>query len=247
MTPENPVVGGTVLRRAAIQSPNFEQGPPIVGWSVNADGSAYFGDVSVQGGVIAGSFEGTDFIINAAGAFFYSSAPALGNLVASIASTGGTDGFGNTYQANITAYSGSSYVQMGEAIINFFASGMYQTQQLLALGNAIFQVASGLQSNTDTEANIGLLSAAANSGSSAITLEAALVTALSNMLVSGNLTVDGSIATAALTVNGSSDTSTTGLPNGTISGTSGGASAGTAHTHGPGSFSVTNGQHFHAL
>jgi len=45
------------------------------------------------------------------------------------------------------------------------------------------------------------------------------------------------------TLNGSSGDS--GLNNGTIGGTSGGASAGTAHTHGPGSYSVNNGHHTH--
>jgi hypothetical protein len=50
-----------------------------------------------------------------------------------------------------------------------------------------------------------------------------------------------------LSVNGTDQTSTVGLPNGGIQGTSGAQSAGTAHTHGPGSFSVTNGQHHHTL
>lgn len=38
------------------------------------------------------------------GLFVYSGAPANGNLVASIASTAGTDSFGNAYQAGITSY-----------------------------------------------------------------------------------------------------------------------------------------------
>lgn len=46
-------------------------------------------------------------------------------------------------------------------------------------------------------------------------------------------------------VTGTSSTSTNGLPNGQITGTSGGASAGTAHTHGGGSYAVTSGQHSH--
>ena len=40
MMPGNPVVGGTVLRRAAIQSPNFVAAS--AGWAINADGTAEF-------------------------------------------------------------------------------------------------------------------------------------------------------------------------------------------------------------
>ena len=51
MMPGNPVVGGTVLRRAAIQSPNFVSGS--AGWTVNADGTAQFSDLVIYaaGGV----------------------------------------------------------------------------------------------------------------------------------------------------------------------------------------------------
>lgn len=49
------------------------------------------------------------------------------------------------------------------------------------------------------------------------------------------------------TVNGYS--STEGLPDGTLTGSSGqiNTGGGTAHTHGPGSYSVTNGQHRHGV
>lgn len=46
-------------------------------------------------------------------------------------------------------------------------------------------------------------------------------------------------------VQGQSSTSTNGLPNGQITGTSGAQSTGTAHTHGGGSYAVTSGQHSH--
>ena len=48
----NPIVGGVVLRRPAIQSPDFLTG--VRGWTVNADGSAEFNDVVVRGSVHAG-------------------------------------------------------------------------------------------------------------------------------------------------------------------------------------------------
>jgi hypothetical protein len=74
-----------------LQSPNFELSP-LTGWAVLKNGQAYFADVTVSG-----SFMGTSFEINSAGAFFYSGTPALGNLVASIASANGTDPYGNAY------------------------------------------------------------------------------------------------------------------------------------------------------
>lgn len=90
MMPGNPVVGSTVLRRPAIQSPNFAHG--LSGWTVNADGSAEFNSL-----VIRGEFDGTSYIMNAAGAFFYSGTPAAGNLIVAIAPASGTDAFGNAY------------------------------------------------------------------------------------------------------------------------------------------------------
>jgi hypothetical protein len=48
MQPDNPIVGGTVLRRPAIQSPNFVSG--VSGWTINADGSAEFTNLKIDGG-----------------------------------------------------------------------------------------------------------------------------------------------------------------------------------------------------
>lgn len=50
MMPNNPVVGGTILRRAAIQSPNFVQG--VSGWSIQSNGDAFFADVTIVGGTV---------------------------------------------------------------------------------------------------------------------------------------------------------------------------------------------------
>ena len=94
MMPGDPVVGGTVLRRAAVQSPNYVSGSS--GWTINADGSAEFNNLAIRG-----TFDGTDFIINASGAFFYDGTPASGNLIISLAPAAGTDGFGNAYTKGI--------------------------------------------------------------------------------------------------------------------------------------------------
>lgn len=103
---DNPVTAGTVLVRSAIQSPGFLTG--VSGWTVNIDGSAEFNNL-----LLRGTFLGTDYIMNAAGAFFYSSAPAAGNLVASIASGAGTDAFGNGYLGGL-----STYDNAGGAVVN---------------------------------------------------------------------------------------------------------------------------------
>jgi hypothetical protein len=104
--PGNPVVGGAVLRRSAIQSPNFVQSP-LTGWAVNADGTAYFASVTVSG-----EFDGTDFVINSSGAFFYSGTPASGNLLISIAPATGTDSHGNAYLDGVAIYHGTADFQL---------------------------------------------------------------------------------------------------------------------------------------
>lgn len=95
MIPENPVVGGTALRRQSIQSPNFVTGS--TGWAINQDGSAEFNNVVIRNGTV---ISGT--------ALYYTGAPGLGNLVASISPSGGTDPFGNLYLAGITNYQGGT-------------------------------------------------------------------------------------------------------------------------------------------
>lgn len=93
----NDIIGGAAaLIRAAIKSPNFVHGS--TGWSINKDGSAEFNNLTIRG-----TFNGTNFIINNSGAFFYSGTPAAGNLIASIAGTAGTDQFGNGYPSGINS------------------------------------------------------------------------------------------------------------------------------------------------
>lgn len=95
----NSILGGaSKLIRAAIQSPNYI--PGTTGWTVNKDGSAEFNNLSIRG-----TFFGLTYIINSSGAFFYSGTPALGNLVISIATSAGTDSFGNAYKADVGVYS----------------------------------------------------------------------------------------------------------------------------------------------
>ena len=58
-------IGGITLLTPAIQSPNFISGSE--GWTINQDGSAQFNNLDIRG-----TFNGTDFIINNNGIFFYS-------------------------------------------------------------------------------------------------------------------------------------------------------------------------------
>ena len=138
MTPGNPVVGGTVLRRAAIQSPNFTPSP-LAGWAINADGTAYFADVTAEGTITASTFtgnaingvtitgstfDGTNFVINSAGAFFYSGTPAAGNLTASIASAAGTDGEGNNYVAGHASYGTTFAAALSAGFVVFYTGSL---------------------------------------------------------------------------------------------------------------------------
>lgn len=101
MTFSNPITGGQgALVRPAIKSPNYVTG--ISGWTINKDGSAEFNNLTIRG-----TFNGPDYIINNKGEFFYSGTPAAGNLIASIAATAGTDGFGNKYLAGVSTYDNS--------------------------------------------------------------------------------------------------------------------------------------------
>jgi len=54
------------LIATSLQSPNFVSG--VSGWQVTKTGDAQFNSVTVRG-----EFQGTDFIIDSAGIFFYGS------------------------------------------------------------------------------------------------------------------------------------------------------------------------------
>lgn len=63
----NQILGGqNKLIRPNIQSPDYV--PGVSGWTINKDGSAEFNNMTVRG-----TFNGTDYVINSDGIFFYSS------------------------------------------------------------------------------------------------------------------------------------------------------------------------------
>ena len=92
----NDIIGGAAtLIRSAIQSANFVSGTS--GWQISKNGNAQFSNLTIRG-----TFNGTDYVINSSGAFFYSGTPAAGNLIVSIAPASGTDSFGNAYPEGIS-------------------------------------------------------------------------------------------------------------------------------------------------
>ena len=91
----NPIVGGTVLRIPAIESPGFVSGS--TGWIIKSDGSAEFNNVVIRGSTT------TQGVI-----LLYNGTPAAGNLIVSIAPAAGTDAFGNAYPKGVQVSGGGA-------------------------------------------------------------------------------------------------------------------------------------------
>lgn len=94
---DNPIVGGTTLIRDAIQSQNFSAVSPFAGWQIKEDGTATFNGMTLREGITVSSTN-----------LYYNGTPALGNLIASISPTAGTDAYGNDYLSGICAYNDSA-------------------------------------------------------------------------------------------------------------------------------------------
>jgi hypothetical protein len=75
--PGDPVVGGSVLRRPAIQSPDFVHGQQ--GWSISADGTAEFRDVILPAGTggVSATFAAAAPLSPRAGDLWYNTAAGL--------------------------------------------------------------------------------------------------------------------------------------------------------------------------
>lgn len=97
----NPVVGGTTLVRAAINSPDYVAGQ--TGWSVKADGSAEFNDVTLRGGQT----------INGTSLFYQGANPAANELMASISDAVGQDPEGNWYLDGVCNYGPDPFTGIG--------------------------------------------------------------------------------------------------------------------------------------
>lgn len=85
----------------SVKSPNFLTG--VSGWTINKDGSAEFNNLTIRG-----TFQGTNFIMNAQGLFFYDPTEALGNLVCSITAKAVVGPFGEAVPPGVTIGKASS-------------------------------------------------------------------------------------------------------------------------------------------
>ena len=259
--------------------------------------------------IVSGSFEGNEFFVTSVGMFFYSGAPALGNLILSVVpgTATVTDPEGNTAQPGVTVgLASSTQVQLlsnsGVGSLQFRLNSASYTNPVVegAISGSFAQLVIngpakttaghtdfiGIEINSSdgisSQANMEFIYNPASGGPQVIgsfngngwALGATSITDLSiSGAVTSDLHVDGTVygtggvltvgdavqlnnsmtITGTLSVNGSTDTgtptnnstSTDGLTNGQIDGTSGAQSAGTAHTHGAGSYAVNNGQHAH--
>jgi hypothetical protein len=99
-----PIVAGQQLIIPGIQSPNFSLAGQT-GWQLLVSGLATFFNVVLSGGTVTGP----DYILNPQGFFFYSAAPAHGNLIISVAPAAGTDGFANAYPAGIEIFGATAF------------------------------------------------------------------------------------------------------------------------------------------
>jgi hypothetical protein len=133
----NPLVsvGGTLVY-PSIHSPNFNQATKT-GWSIDKNGNAFFFGI-----VTSGAFEGTNFVINSSGAFFYSGTPAAGNLFLALASVAGSDGFGNTYVAGLQFTDGNGFdiemTEQGGAAVLRFATNRATEASAAILASQVF-------------------------------------------------------------------------------------------------------------
>jgi hypothetical protein len=228
MSFENPVVGGTVLRIPAIQSPNFTMGPPLTGWAIYADGDAYFGDITASGTVT-----GSSVVVDGAngGVFVYSGTPASGNLIVSIAGAAGVDAYGNTYPEGINVTTGTiaGSTITGSTITGttfdgtdfmIDSAGVFFYSGTPAAGNLILALAPA--AGTDAYGNsysVGLTAGAAGtneqivigvySGSPLIYFLSAISTALNNAAFMLNVSGAGSAEHDTLVLKSSQDTSHT--------------------------------------
>ncbi|HWG26095.1 hypothetical protein [Actinospica sp.] len=118
-----------------IFSPDFITG--VSGWEIRKDGSAEFNNLGIRG-----TFSGTDYVINSAGAFFYNGTPGPGTLLISLATAAGTDTYGNAYPLGLQVLQGiiSGSEFMGTNWLED-PDGMFMYDGPPATGNLLLSVA----------------------------------------------------------------------------------------------------------
>ena len=194
LKPENPVVGGTNLRRQSIRSPNYV--PGVSGWTINQDGSAEFNNLTIRG-----TFFGTNFILNSTGLFLYSGPPALGNLAASAVPgiVAVIDPEGNTAQPGITSYgSANLWAQLLAGALSFQnAAGQSQLSQIIQLGTAELAVTSGsVAGGNQALVQLEAADSALGAGTAKAVIQADTVNLSATTVTTGATTINAASATA---------------------------------------------------
>ena len=159
------ITGGTLVADGAnggifVYSSTPANGNLIGSWAgmagTDGEGNSYPQGLNVTVGNIAGTtITAGDTIINSDGIFVYSSTPANGDLVASIAQAPGSDAFGNTYVDGIATYDSGIIAQLVSGVLSFFpATSPYSGGQIDSLTSGVVQISSGLVSGGDTSASL---------------------------------------------------------------------------------------------
>ena len=185
-------------------------------------------------------------VINPNGIFVYNGVPGPGNQPIATITTKTSDPFGNPVQTGITSYGNANlWAQLLSGILTLNTiAGQAQSSTISQQGTADLLISTGsVSGGTQALLELQASDSAGGAGTAKAIIQAGAVTmTATSVTITGTLSVNGSTNTAVPVPNA---TSTNGLPDGTIHGTSGPASTGTAHTHSPGSFAVGNGQHSH--
>lgn len=246
----------TVTARPPTPSVNISLALPVAQVSVSAHGPALSRQLLIALASAAGTDDyGNDFpqgILATAGviegptligsdAFFYSPSPGFGNLTQSITEADGTDQYGNAWIAGTATYTDngsfwSAVVVAGGVVTWYMATGPG--------GPWTSEAGIGFSWNNITGGGLNFTGPAGNDMTGDLNVSGS-ITVTTSLVVAG--TDVGSALNAIQSALSGASTSNNGIANGQITGTSGGASAGTAHTHGGGSYSVTDGHHSHTL
>jgi hypothetical protein len=148
-------------------------GNPPVAWMANTTTDPYGNSLPSTTGVAGtGTFQAGDTLITASGVYTYSGTPALGLLIASLSPTAGTDPYGDTTLAGITAYpkgSGETFAVSlsqlsglvpGLSIQNLTLPAHTPAGLFANISNvaAAVSVNSGQVTASDVQAELGLLS-----------------------------------------------------------------------------------------
>jgi hypothetical protein len=216
LVPGNPVVGGTSLVRAAINSPNFDlanpSASPTPSWAVLQSGLAYLFGLVLSGGTftIDNSHGAVIFKIDPSkdAWFLYADtgSAAQGALIASGAGAAGTnDGFGNSYIEGLASYvtlasglgAGRYAVALADQGGPYAGFAALTFQNLTHPANAKPGVLSDIDPTQGTELELQSGKTASGDSSSVITMTDSHATNASIALLADALTIAPASSAAA--------------------------------------------------